>query len=55
MAAEQAWYIAQRAEALATLFLTRRNDLEVFPSGRGAGPLGAVAGSVARDLVDRRG
>ncbi len=34
MAAEQAWYIAERAEALATLFLTRRNDLEVIPSGR---------------------
>lgn len=34
MAAEQAWYITERAEALATLFLTRRNDLEVIPSGR---------------------
>ncbi len=34
MAAEQAWYVAERAEALATLFLTRRNDLEVIPSGR---------------------
>lgn len=34
MAAEQAWYIAERAEALATLFLTRRDDLEVRPSGR---------------------
>jgi hypothetical protein len=34
MAAEQAWYIAERSEALATLFLTRRNDLEVIPAGR---------------------
>lgn len=34
MAAEQAWYIAERAEALATVFLTRRGDLEVIPSGR---------------------
>lgn len=34
MAAEQAWYIAERAEALATLFLTRRDDLEVIPTGR---------------------
>lgn len=34
MAAEQAWYIAERAEALAALFLTRREDLEIIPSGR---------------------
>lgn len=34
MAAEQAWYVAERAEALATLFLTRRGDVEVLPAGR---------------------
>jgi hypothetical protein len=31
MAAEQAWFIAERAEALATVYLTRRDDLHVIP------------------------
>ena len=34
MASKQSWYVTERAEALAALYLTRRKDLEVIPVGR---------------------
>jgi hypothetical protein len=34
MAVEQTWYVAERAEALAAIYLTRRDDLEVVPVSR---------------------